>query len=242
MIDVLLLRLDAPLVSFGGVVVDQRGPTEEFPALSLLTGLLGNALGYDHRDSERLLALQERLRYGVRRDRSGVRIRDFQTVALGQDFLVDTGWTTRGVAEGRKGASGEATHIRYRDYLADAVFTVALTLDPNDPSPDVDALEAALREPERPLFLGRKPCLPAAPLLLGRLSATSLYDALRRAPPVDRGDQGPSLAAWWPDDEAGEGASRRIAVTDEMDWANQVHVGRRYVRHGRVRPEVNHAG
>ena len=45
MVDALLLRLDAPLMSFGAPMVDSNGVIQEFPALSMLTGLLGNALG-----------------------------------------------------------------------------------------------------------------------------------------------------------------------------------------------------
>ena len=41
MIEVLLLRFDAPLMSFGGPIVDQRGVTRDFPAASMLAGLIG---------------------------------------------------------------------------------------------------------------------------------------------------------------------------------------------------------
>jgi CRISPR-associated Cas5-like protein len=33
--DFLLLRFDAPLMSFGGVMVDQYGPTDRFPGQSM---------------------------------------------------------------------------------------------------------------------------------------------------------------------------------------------------------------
>jgi CRISPR-associated Cas5-like protein len=39
--DILLLRFDAPLMSFGGVMVDQHGPTDRFPGLAMLTGPAG---------------------------------------------------------------------------------------------------------------------------------------------------------------------------------------------------------
>jgi len=50
----LILRLDAPLMSFGGVMIDQHGFIERFPGTSLLTGLVANALGWGHGDYERL--------------------------------------------------------------------------------------------------------------------------------------------------------------------------------------------
>ena len=42
---ILLLRLEAPLMSFGSVLVDKRGPTDRHPGTALITGLLANALG-----------------------------------------------------------------------------------------------------------------------------------------------------------------------------------------------------
>ncbi|MNS33372.1 CRISPR system Cascade subunit CasD [compost metagenome] len=234
--DVLWLRFDAPLMSFGAPVVDQFGKIQEFPGLSLLAGLLGNALGYDHRDSEALDRLQARIRYAVRLDRSGEKLTDFQTVALGQDFLVGTGWTSRGKVEGRAGASSTETHIRYRDYWADSVVTVALTLTPAHENPVLDRVAEALDEPERPLFLGRKTCLPAARIFLGRTQAKTLREALADAPPLKSHRSGcQEIPAWWPADEEEHAESRLISVVDERDWKNQVHTGRRILRHGRVR-------
>ncbi|MFN7952853.1 MAG: type I-E CRISPR-associated protein Cas5/CasD [bacterium] len=226
----LILRLDAPLMSFGGTRVDQIGPTQDHPSLSLLTGLLGSALGFRHRDPAKLQSLQERIRYGVRRERAGVLITDYQTVDLGQDFLVETGWTTWGHVQSRAGAFSEGTHIRYRDYWADAEFTVVLTLEPAETQPTVDALANALTEPARPLFIGRKPCLPAAPIFRGRVEAASIVDALRKAPSATGVHDG-HVWAWWPEDEGGPAGEVRV-VTDERDWANQIHGGERLIREG----------
>jgi CRISPR system Cascade subunit CasD len=56
----LVLRLEAPLMAFGGPIVDQIGPTRSFPGQAQITGLLGNALGYHHHDADALEALQRR--------------------------------------------------------------------------------------------------------------------------------------------------------------------------------------
>lgn len=229
--DTLILRFDAPLLSFGGAVVDNIGVTRRFPARSMLTGLLANALGWDHGDGDRLGALQERVRYAVRCDRAGRELVDFQTVDLGQDFLDGTGWTTRGAVEERKGGEARVgTHIRERHFIADAVYTVALRLVPADEEPTLAALHDALVEPERPLFLGRKCCLPSGPLVVGRVETTSLRAALEAAPVLR--SEGGRLAAWWPADEEGGAESRVVTVTDERDWWNQIHVGRRSLRQG----------
>ncbi|GIX39465.1 MAG: type I-E CRISPR-associated protein Cas5/CasD [Silanimonas sp.] len=223
--DVLLLRFDAPLMSFGAVVVDQHHPTWYFPGVAMLAGLLGNALGWDHRDTARLQALQDRLRFAARWDAEPEPLTDYQTVDLGQDFLVGTGWTTRGRREDRgKGAATTGTHIRYRDHWANGVATLALMLD-GEAEPDLDTLEQALRLPARPLFLGRKPCLPAGPLLLGRRKTDGVRAALAAEPLADIGPRRrpARIPALWPLEEgAGAQAEERY---DRRDWSNNIHRG-----------------
>lgn len=228
----LLLRLEAPLMAFGGPMVDQIGPTLDFPGPSLLAGLLGNALGLCHADAGALEALQARLRPAALLVRPGRHLCDYQTVALGQPHLVGTGWTTRGRPESRNGASSEDTHIRYRWYLADALVAVALALEPADVPPTLADLAAALDHPARPLFLGRKSCLPVAPLRLGEIvSASGPLEALRLAlqrlpgaPAASRlAEIDARLFAAMP---PGAEADRLI---DLRDWHNQMHTGGRRV-------------
>jgi len=236
---ILLLRFDAPLVSFGAPAVDQNGVIQSFPALSMLAGLIGNALGWDHRHHAELDAIQERLRYAARIDRRGEALIDYQTVDLGTDWMraETAGWTTRGRIASRGGASGERTHQRYRHYRADSVHTVALMLAGDGP-PSLDEVAAALREPARPLFIGRKCCLPADLLLLGVVEAQSLVGVMASTPRARRADPGLLPASWWDGDDESEaaGESRVVAVTDEREWRNRVHVGRRLMREGHVDP------
>jgi CRISPR system Cascade subunit CasD len=242
---VLVLRFDAPLVSFGAPAIDQNGFVQRFPALSMLTGLVANALGWEHRDVDRLEGLQERLRYAARIDRAGEALVDYQTADLGLDWMLPekAGWTTRGGLVGRAGASCEATHQRYRHYRADSLCTVAFTVLGDD-YPSSDNIAEALREPARPLFIGRKCCLPAAPLLLTTVDAPSLLDVLATLPRPRRADGGSLPASWWDGDSAdgSVGGSTVVPVSDERDWRNRVHVGRRVMREGRVNPlETDHA-
>ena len=61
----LVLVLEAPLMSFSGVAVDNFGVIDDFPALSMLTGLLGNAPAYRRnaaRVTARLDALTQRMK------------------------------------------------------------------------------------------------------------------------------------------------------------------------------------
>ncbi|GAB4178933.1 MAG: hypothetical protein Kow0020_15010 [Wenzhouxiangellaceae bacterium] len=232
----LILRLDAPLLSFGGVMIDQHGVIERFPGLALITGLLGNALGWHHGDGERLQALQDRLQLAARWDVKPERIVDYHTVDLGQPKMKGysrgkepEAWTTRGSTEGRgTGDATKGTHIRYRHYWSDGLMTVALSLA-GDQSPTLDELHAALRRPARPLFLGRKTCLPARPLLDPEqpvIEGDSLKVILRTVPvwnragrPIDPPDD---IEGCWP---AGEGGGEARRVADRRDWRANLPTG-----------------
>lgn len=239
---VLLLRFDAPLVSFGGPAIDHNGVVQTFPALSMLTGIIANALGWDHRQFDDLDKLQDRLRFAARIDRRGEAFIDYQTVDLGKDWMLSkkAGWTTHGKIASR---NDTGTHQRWRHYRADSVHTIAVSLEGSGP-PTLDAIATALREPARPLFIGRKCCLPATPLLLGLVDAPSLLAALATTPRAVRADSGQLLASWWDGDDASVaiGESNLVSTTDERDWRNQIHVGRHLIRVGHIDPpEAAHA-
>jgi CRISPR system Cascade subunit CasD len=235
----LLLRLEAPLMAFGGPMVDHIGRTRQFPGQAQITGLLGNALGYHHAEADTLEALQRRLLFAAALVRAGEPLRDYHTVDLGQRHLTGTGWTTRGAAETRAGASGEATHIRHRWYLADALVLVALMLAPADAAPRLADLGAALDRPARPLFIGRKPCLPTAPLSLGLVCAfdakAALHEALVRCGNVEwAGRRGAGAGVHVEADarlvvDSTAAGTETDRLVDRRDWRNQVHNAERAV-------------
>lgn len=232
----LILHLEAPLMSFGRGV-DQHGVTDDHPGLSMITGLVANALGWTHADVRLLDALQARLILASREESVGQRLIDYQTVDLGQRFLTGTGWTTRGRPEGRDGAFSDGTHIRYRHFLADAAFTVILGLKPGD-GPTLDEVCEALRRPARPLFLGRKSCIPSRPLVqVGEtawIEAPDVREAVLNAPALQR----PLAVAhtvrrrfWVPTDTDSGGASTLIR-RDLRSWRANMHEGSRLEEEG----------
>ena len=239
----LLLRFDAPLISFGGAAVDQNGVVQPLPALSMLTGLFGNALGWNHRDAARLDELQGRIRFACRIDRSGELVTDYQTVDLALRWMraENAGWTTQGTVAERGGASDAGTHQRYREYRADSISTVAVALI-GDGVPTLQDLSQALVTPVRPLFIGRKCCLPAGRILVDLIEGEGLRQVLADSPRVPRGDPGPLRAFWWDEELDRERPSAGFPVTDERDWTNRIHVGRRLMREGVVDPPVAEHG
>jgi CRISPR system Cascade subunit CasD len=134
---VLLLRLAAPLQSWGTSSRFVRRNTDRVPSRSGIIGLLAAAKGRRRVDPlEDLL----NLRIGVRIEQPGQLERDFQT------------------ARTRDGQT--SMPLSFRFYLADAVFAVAIEGEPAL----IDGLREALRRPVFPLFLGRKSCPPAGRL------------------------------------------------------------------------------
>ncbi len=218
--EVLVLRFDALLMSFGGVIVDQHNVTDRFPGTAMLTGLLANALGWQHGDADALAALQVRLVFAARWDVEPEPLLDYHTVDLGQPKMREPGWTTRGAPEHRDGgdAARYGTHQRLRHYWANGVMTLALALHDGD-GPTLEALEHALRAPARPLLLGRKTCLPSGPLLLGRASGRDVLEALARVPRAQRPGSPPAarMAARWPAELGAAHASQVRTVHDLRD-------------------------
>ncbi len=95
----LLLRLAAPMQSWGGESKFETRRTMPYPTKSGVTGMLAAALGYSRDHSlDELTAL----RFGVRVDREGELMRDYHTV------------------------QAEKPYITERYYLADAVFLAGL--------------------------------------------------------------------------------------------------------------------
>lgn len=168
----LLLRLCGPLQSWGERSHFNERDTAPFPTRSGIVGLLASALG--RRRTEPVDDLR-RLSLTVRTDRPGVLLRDLHTVGGGLPAKA-----TVTTAEGKKRSGDTTTVLTHRTYLADAAFTLALTLPPATQdlitSEDAGDLLAqcaeALRCPQWPLYLGRRSCPPEGPVLLGHTDDT----------------------------------------------------------------------
>jgi len=154
----LVLRLAGPLQSWGehSAFAAERD-TAGFPTRSGLIGLFAAARGLE-RGAE--LTWFDLLRITVRVDTPGLLLTDFHTVGGGLPSA-----RTVPTADG-KHRSGEntGTIVTRRRYLADAVFTVAVT----GPEDRTAAIGEALLRPVWQPYLGRRSCPPDQPLLLRR--------------------------------------------------------------------------
>ncbi len=140
----LVLRLAAPMQSWGTYSRFDRRDTGLEPSKSGIIGLLCAALGRPR--TEPVVDLTD-LRVAVRVDHQGTPGVDFHTV----EAVPNT--------EGRN----PKTVVSHRWYLADAVFLVAL----EGPHPFLEYIDEALRTPRWLLALGRRAFVPTPPLSLG---------------------------------------------------------------------------
>ena len=234
----LVLRLEAPLMAFGGETIDNLGVIRLFPAVSMLTGLFANALGWRRVEQARHQGLQDRIVFAARVDREPGRLRDFQTAQLGAK---DSGWTTHGKPEGRAGGADTylAPHLRYRDYHVDMRVTVVLRLRSENAPPTLDDLGNALQEPKRPLFIGRKPCLPTVSLFGGFIEGDTLLGAMLNVPLTNPKEAKESVKLLWPSCDGDPGNHVRVSrssymLTDQRNWISGLHGGGRWVSEGTI--------
>ncbi|NMB01166.1 MAG: type I-E CRISPR-associated protein Cas5/CasD [Firmicutes bacterium] len=238
----LILRMDAPMMSFGSVMVDHHGFIDPFPGISALTGMFANALGWHHSNFDALQELQDRLDFAARWDIRPERMIDYHTVDLGAPKMRMPSWTTRGEVEHRAGgeAAKRGTHQRYRHYWVDGLMTLAVGLLESG-IPDLEDIKDALEKPSRPLFLGRKTCLPARPLLdplTPILEGQDLLSILEQVPVWERNgeiqqNKGATWACWTPANVEEQNGENRL-VYDLRDWHNQLPAGGRWRAEGMI--------
>lgn len=154
----LALRLVGPLQSYGFDSQYNRRNTGLMPTKSAVAGICCAALGYP-RGSDREKTFLESFqnvrmtaiaipRKGAKKDLPVRRLQDYHTV------------------QNTRRASGTINNdcvLTHRQYLCDASFGVLLEGD----SAFLRQIAAALENPEWGIWLGRKACIPAAPVLAG---------------------------------------------------------------------------
>ncbi|WNV85009.1 type I-E CRISPR-associated protein Cas5/CasD [Umezawaea sp. Da 62-37] len=171
---VLVLRLAAPLQSWGDSSEFNRRDTAGRPTKSGVIGLLAAAQGRARTDS--ITDLGD-LSLGVRVDQPGTLLRDYHTVSDYRGIPLPSASLS---AKGTQKPTGPAkhTHITQRFYLQDAIFLAAV----HGPRDLIDTLRHALAHPAFPLALGRRSCVPTQPLLLADDTQPTLTAALQNTP------------------------------------------------------------
>ena len=158
----LLLRLAGPLQSWGTSSNFDIRRTEMEPSKSGVIGMVAAALGVSREDDEKIRDLAS-LRMGIRADREGTLLRDYQTAKAKQNKLY--------------GPDKDMAYVTERYYLSDAVFLVGLEGDRKL----LEQIKEAFRAPVFPVYLGRRSCPPDGKLVIG-IEDSSLEEALEKTP------------------------------------------------------------
>jgi len=190
----LFLRLAGPMQSWGTSSRFQLRRTDNYPSKSGVLGLLLCAAGVRREDSAKANEPLARLVMGVRVDRPGTLDWDYHTAGARMGIRSADGKIKKTASTGEY-----ETLLSRRQYLFDAAFLVAL----QGSAETLSRCEENLKHPVWPLFLGRKCCVPAEPVLVGRGNYDNLVDALSSLP-------------WYPrieaiDDDSGD-SSRTLST------------------------------
>ncbi|MEV4545233.1 type I-E CRISPR-associated protein Cas5/CasD [Micromonospora echinaurantiaca] len=200
----LLLRLAGPMQSWGDHSTFSVRDTATVPTRSAMIGIIAAAQGRCR--GEPLADLAE-LQFTVRVDRPGVVMYDFHTVGggLSPERTVPT-------AEGKRRPAGSGTIVSRRFYLADAVFTVAVT----GPDNLVGQVHEALTEPVWGPYLGRRSCPVEHPFLLSGPITDAVAQLehlpLNRCRPADGSDT--VTVEFATGEPSGDGVASRLTLND----------------------------
>jgi CRISPR system Cascade subunit CasD len=183
----LALRLEGPLQSWGSDSQYNRRNTGLMPTKSAIAGMCCAALGLNRgSDGERdfLISFAKTKMTAIAIPRNGVkeelpvrRLQDYHTVGGGYDpaKLSERGNITVSADDGKPRAkNGQSLAVlTHRQYLTDASFGVVLEGE----RPLLEQISEALKNPVWGVWLGRKACVPTAPVLAGLKDAET--DALQ---------------------------------------------------------------
>jgi len=180
--DYLVMRLYAPLSSCGAVAIGEERPTSDHPTRGAILGMIGAALGIRRDDQKQLQALADSIAMASKTYSRGTILRDYHTIQTTATVKGQRFHTRKQELQSAK----LETILSSRDYREDGLWMVALWLKPhddvevtsNDYEFDLKTLKRALECPKFTLYLGRKSCPLAVPLLPSIVTATSIKQAL----------------------------------------------------------------
>lgn len=174
--DYLVMRLMAPLSSWGETAVGEYRPTASWPGESALLGLCGAALGVAREDEEGQSALRDSFRFAIAVLSGGDLLRDYHTAQVpGRSDLKGRPHRTRR-DELAIPKTDLNTILSTRDYRQNGDWLVAVAVSSKSRW-SLAELGDALLCPRYVLYLGRKSCPLASPLAARILPAESAMAA-----------------------------------------------------------------
>lgn len=162
---VLKLILDAPLQSYGVKSRWDTRDTSTYPSKSAVIGILSCALGYPRGD-KRIDELTNNVNVHVRIDKTGNVIEDLQTVNWPiKEYQQKVNWSPKSRNSRKTDKAHNDFHpLLTKMYICDAIFTVFV----EGSKEIIERCYNAMINPVWPVYLGRKCCIPASPIVQER--------------------------------------------------------------------------
>jgi CRISPR system Cascade subunit CasD len=214
------MRLAAPIASLSGPRIDTAGDSLPIPTRSMITGIIGAALGVGYDQPDILQKVQDTMRLAVVVHREGRVVRDYQTVRMGLPHMTGPMWWYDGKRLGimeREGGDPERTITGDRPLTCDYDATIIVELITGAPF-SVDQILNALRALAHPLCVGQRSCIPSLPIAGETLSAQSLEDGVRLVP---------TGTTYLPAECAAKGqfGDLYVSIPAGREWATRQHGG-----------------
>jgi CRISPR system Cascade subunit CasD len=180
MTNLFTMRLAAPIASLAGPRIDTVGDSIPIPTRSMITGIIGAALGVSYDQPNLLQELQDTMRLAVVVHRAGTVIRDYHTVRMALPHMTGPMWWNDGHRLGvmeRAGGDQDRTITGERPLTCDYDATVVVELLGGAPF-SVEQILKALRNPIFPLSVGQRSCIPSMPIAGAPLKVTTLVEGV----------------------------------------------------------------
>lgn len=178
--DYLVMRLYAPISSWGTLAVGEDRPTVNYPTRSAVLGLLGAALGIKRSETQQLKDLADSVGIASKTYSEGTILRDYHTIQTPNAGKGVQFFTRKQELQSAK----VETILSSRDYREDGLWIVAIWLKPETDNShcefkvNLEQLQQALKYPTFTLYLGRKSCPLSLPLSPQIITASHIQAAL----------------------------------------------------------------
>ena len=209
------MHLAGSVASLAGVQYDAAPSVLPVPTRSMITGMLGGAMGWSYRDHALLQELQDELDLGFVVHEPGTVIWDFQTTDMTKPHMTGAIWTldaSGSLGVFKRGGGGKERDTASRPLTCGIDITAIVGVE-RDPEP----LLAALRRPVFPVTLGRRGMFPTDPIAGEALNVGSVAKGVEHVASRRPGSR------WTPVSVAGPGI--HCTVPGGRDWRTRRHGG-----------------
>lgn len=178
MAEYLVFRIYGPFASWGDIAVGEVRPSANHPSKSQILGLLCSALGIKRSDKENLCKVFSGYEIAEKVIDSGTLLRDYHTIQVTKKGKRQF-YSRRDEFNSSKKEIN--TILSSREYYCDAEVVISVRKKENIETFSFIELQKALQFPKFVLYLGRKSCPLALPVLPQIIQANGFKESFNKA-------------------------------------------------------------